>query len=310
MISKSELALAQHKIKTQPWAQRALKKLQDEADAIASDPLFFPNSEGGWNHHYVSPKTGALLEFNAKSPHHHLDPSTGEYLTGKKYDNAWNVTSMYRTADQMEKLSAAWVLTKEKKYIETIKAVFMDLARKYPNYRLHDKSMRFQPRVEPMGNHAPTGGFAFAQSINECSTFSSLAFSYDTLAGSDYLCEEEQRMMEKNIWQPLQAYLRRLMRLHPSGGNWWVWHSTGAIVIGVLMGDSELVDLGLNTERCGLAPHLFKHDYINQDGFTAELSPHYHRYAKRAFIPLAHALRRVGIDFHKIDRFKRIFDVP
>jgi hypothetical protein len=136
-----------------------------------------------------------------------------------------------------------------------------------------------------------------------------LAVSYDTVAGSGALSEAEQELIEANVWRPLQSYMRRLMVLHPSGGNWLIWNATGAVVVGVLMGDEELVDMGLNTPKYGLLPHI-RSGYINEDGFTAELSPKYHIHPFEALMRSAIATRRVGIDFYKEDRFRRSFDLP
>jgi hypothetical protein len=230
-------------------------------------------------------------------------------LTGKQYDDAWNVLSIHFTAKQQEVLAAAWTLTQDKRYAETMRTVFLDIAKKYKTYRLHDKSMVLMPPDQPIGTNALTGGYAAAQSIDECSTFTSLAFSYDTLAGSGILSEAEQQQIEENVWKPLQAYMRRLMTLHPSGGNWWVWHSCGAVVVGVLMGDAELVDMGFNAPKCGLFPVL-NDGYINEDGFTAELSPRYLAYPFEGLMRLAIATRRVGIDFYKEARFRKVFDLP
>jgi len=309
LVSSDELAVAKEKTKTQAWAAESLKKLCSQADEMVAAPQFFPESEGGWTHKYVSPKTAGKLKFDPKSPHRHLDPSTGDYLTGKQYDDAWNSYAIHTTISQQETLAAAWTLTRDQRYAKTMRLVFLDIAKKYSTYRLHDKSMRLKPDDEPVGDYAPTGGIAFSQSIGECSAFTSLAFSYDILAGSGFLSKEEQTLIETNVWKPLQSYMRRLMELHPSGGNWWIWHSSGAVVVGVLMGDEDLVDLGLNAPKCGLLPHL-RSGYINEDGFTAELSPSYHAYPFKALMHLAIATRRVGIDFYKEDRFRKAFNLP
>jgi hypothetical protein len=309
LVSPEELTAAKAKIKTQPWAAEGLKSLCAQADEIVTDPHLFPETEAGWSHKFVSPKTGEKLKFDPKSPRRHMDPSTGEYWTGQRYDEGWNVLSMHHTAKQQEILAAAWTLTQDKRYAETMHTVFLDIAKKYKTYRLHDKSMVLLPADQPIGTNAPNGGFATAQSINECDIFTSLAFSYDALAGSGVLSETEQKQIEENVWKPLQAYMRRLMKLHPSGGNWWVWHSCGAVVVGVLMGDAELVDQGLNNRKCGLIPHI-NDGYINEDGFTEELSPRYLAYPLEGLMRLAIATRRVGIDFYKEERFRKAFDLP
>jgi hypothetical protein len=309
LVSPEELTAAKAKIRSQRWAADSLKALRARADEIVANPQFFPESEGGWSHKYVSPKSAKTLQFDPKSPRRHLDSSTGEYLTGKQYDDAWNVLSVHFTAKQQEVLAAVWTLTQDKRYADMMRTVFLDIAKKYPTYRLHDKSMELLPADQPMGTNALTGGYAAAQSIDECNAFTSLAFSYDTLAGSGILSEAEQKQIEENVWKPLQAYMRRLKKLHPSGGNWWVWHSCGAVVVGVLMGDAELVDMGFNAPKCGLIPHM-NAGYINEDGFTAELSPRYLAYPFEGLMRLAIAARRVGIDFYKEARFRKVFDLP
>ncbi|MCU0858033.1 MAG: DUF4861 domain-containing protein, partial [Pontiellaceae bacterium] len=160
LVSPEELTAAKAKIKTQRWAAEGLKALCAQADEIVADPQFFPESEGGWSHKYVSPKSAKKLEFDPKSPRRHLDSSTGEYLTGKQYDDAWNVLSIHFTAKQQEVLAAAWTLTQDKRYAETMRTVFLDIAKKYKTYRLHDKSMVLLPPDQPIGTNALTGGYA------------------------------------------------------------------------------------------------------------------------------------------------------
>ena len=309
LVSPEELATAKAKIKTQPWAADSLKTLCAKADEIVANPQYFPESEGGWTHKYVSPKTAGKLEFDPKSPHRHLDPATGEYLTGKDYDDAWNSYAISLTTEQLETLATVWTLTGDRQYAETMRKVFLDIAKKYPTYRLHDKSMKLKPDNEPVGKYAPTGGYLASQSIDECNVFTSLAFSYDTLAGSGFLSDDEQKLIEKNVWQPCQSYMWRLMELHASGGNWLVWNTAGAVVIGVLMGDEKLVDKGLNAPEYGLLSHIHS-GYINEDGFTAELSPGYYAFPLKALMRLAVATRRVGLDFYKEDLFRKALDLP
>jgi hypothetical protein len=309
LISAAELAAAKEKLATQPWAQKAFARLQAEADQVIADPQLFPASESGWTHKYISPRTGERLKFDPKNPRRHLEASTGEYLVGEAYDQAWNQFAQFRTAQQQEVLAAIWSLTGDKRYAETMRTVFLDLARKYSTYRLHDKSMKLKPDGEPVGTYADTGGYATSQSIDECALFTSLAFSYDTLAGSGVLSAEEEAEIEAKVWTPLRAYMRRLMALHPSGGNWWIWHTAGAVVTGVVTGDQDLVDQGLNLPDYGLLAQL-RSGYINADGFTAELSPTYQAYPYEALMRLAMAARRVGVDFYQVARFRSGFDLP
>ncbi|AKC82095.1 hypothetical protein IMCC26134_03635 [Verrucomicrobia bacterium IMCC26134] len=309
LVSAAELAAAKEKLATQPWAKEALAHLQAQADVIIADPQFFPKSEGGWTHKYVSPQSGEQLKFDPKSPNRHLDKSAGVYLVGKGYDEAWNSFAFLGTADEQEVLAAVWSLTGDVRYAQTMRKVFLDIAQKYPGYRLHDKSMKLKPDGEPVGDYAATGGYAMSQSIDECNLFTSLAFSYDTLAGSGVLSSAEQAEIEAKVWTPLRAYMRRLLDQHPSGGNWWVWHATGAVVTGVVTGDQDLVDQGMNLPKYGMLAQL-RSGYINAEGFTAELSPDYQAYPFRALMRLSTAARRVGVDFHRVDRFRSAFDLP
>ena len=303
-MDKEEMTAAREKIRTQPWAKEALRKLREDTDKIVEDPVLFPKEESGWGHWYVCPKSGARLEFDPKEPHDHYCPVCKTTHQGELLDASWRWYAQSRAIDEQRKLATAWLLTDEAKYAEAMKRFFLDLAAKYPTYRLHDKS-----RVNFGDQADATAGRASDQTISECDLLTSLAFSYDTLAGSGVLRRVEQKQIEDNLWTPARDYMRRIMKLHPSGGNWWIWHVTGAIVLGVALGDKELMNLGVNSPNFGLMDML-GHGYINGDGFTAELSPAYYYYPLEAFVRSAMAAKRVGINLYKMPVFKRLFDLP
>ena len=304
LMNKEERSAAREKVCTQPWAKEALHKLCEEADKIVADPMLFSKQESGWAHWYVCPTSGTHLEFNPKQPHDHYCPVCKITHQGELLDVAWRWYAQSRAIDEQGTLATAWLLTDESKYAEAMKRFFLDLAAKYPTYRLHDKS-----RVNFGDQADATAGRASDQTISECDLLTSLAFSYDTLAGSGVLSQAEQRQIEDGLWKPARDYMRRIMRLHPSGGNWWIWHATGSVVLGVAFGDKELVNLGLNSPNCGLLDML-GHGYINEDGFTSELSPSYYYYPLEAFVRAAMATKRVGIDLYKMPVFKKLFDLP
>jgi hypothetical protein len=304
LVSKEEVAAAREKARTIPWAKEALLALRAEADSIAEDPAFFPKEEAGWYHWYVCPKTGEHLKFDINTPHDHYCPACKTPHQGQLLDHAWLADAMGYAVNQQVKLADAWLLTGEAKYADAMKRFFLDLAAKYPGYRLHDRRMTvFGDKAEPIA------GYARCQSIEECDMLTALAFSYDVLAGSGALTDAEQKLIEENIWKPGRNYMRRIIELHPSGGNWWIWHATGAIVLGVLGGDQELVDIGLNTPETGLLSML-RQGYVNADGFTGELSPGYHYYPFKALNRAAMATKSVGIDFYKLPIYKKLFDLP
>ena len=303
MLSLEEKAAAASKIKREPWAKAAMQKLIKDADTIVADPNFFPEKEGGWIHQYIDPKTGEELQFDPKKPHEHYSPESKTYCKGAILDAAWNSYCIDLTAKHQETLAATYLLTGNRKYAEAMKRVFLDMAEKYSKYRLHDKSMNFAT------TDAPTGGYATAQSIDECNYFTSLAISYDTLVGSGVLSKQEEEAIATKMWKPMLAYLDRLIELHPSGGNWTVWHACGAIVLGITFGDQALVSKGLNAPKYGILA-MIRSGYINNDGFTGELSPRYQLYPFKGLMRMAMAARSVGINFYQIPQFKKMFDLP
>ena len=304
LMNKEERSAAREKVRTKSWAKEALHKLCEEADKIVADPMLFSKQESGWAHWYVCPTSGTHLEFNPKRPHDHYCPVCKITHQGELLDAAWLWYAQARAVEEQTTLATAWLLTDETKYAEAMKRFFLDLAAKYPAYRLHDKSrVNFGEKAEA------TAGLANDQSIGECDLLTTMAFSYDALAGSGVLSPAEQRQIEDGLWQPARDYMRRIMKLHPSGGNWWIWHASGAIVLGVAFGDQELVDIGLNNPKCGLLDMLGQ-GYINEDGFTAEFSPTYYYYPLLGLVRTAMATKQVGIDLYKMPVFKRLFDLP
>ncbi|HEX4085764.1 MAG TPA: DUF4861 family protein, partial [Chthoniobacteraceae bacterium] len=304
LLSAEERAAAQKKVANEPWAKEALAAFLKDADGIVADPLPFPNGEAGWGGGLVSPVTGAKLLFDPKKPHEHWCPAEKAYYRGIKFDQAWNAIAMQRTADEQQKLSTAWLLTGNRKYAEALRKNFLDIAEKYSKYRRHDREMtNFGDRAEPIA------GIATSQSIEECDLLSNLAFSYDTLLGSGALSKADRQTIDGKLWKRAQDYLYRIMVLHPSGGNWWMWHACACVVVGVEMGDEKLVSIGLNQPNQGILSML-RGGYVNDDGWTSELSPGYQLYPFKAITRMMLAAQRVGIDIDKLTLFHKMFDLP
>jgi hypothetical protein len=300
-LTSQEISDIKNKIQTQTWAKQAWVNLLQASDGYIKEPFYFPEGEGGWTHQFVSPVSGAILVFDKNSPHKHYDATAKLYYEGKQYDNAWNSFAMEEVARRMEVLAIVALVSGDKKYANALKILYLDAAEKYEKYRIHDRSFNvFGDKADDIA------GRAMSQSIDECNLLSKLALSYSGLLATNILLPSEQEIIEKKLWGNANKLLHRILDKHPSGGNWWVWHSMGGFVVGLLTNDEPLINQAINDPKIGVLKML-RSNYINQDGIVNENSPGYQLYAMMAISRMALISKHIGFGFEKISAVEKGF---
>lgn len=300
LLNPQEIHELKERIQSEPAAKRTYGQLLQKAEDFLARPQRFPELEGGWSHNFVCPKCSCKLSYRQESPRLHLCKECKKEWQSNKLAQAWNAISFGRVSSQMELLGAVALLSNEPRFASALKEAWLDLARKYPNYRPHEKDMKF--RAEPLS----TAGRATSQSIEENDMLSKLAYSWDALLATQTLSEAERELIENNVWKVANPYCHRVLDLHGSGGNWWVWHNTGALAVGIVTRDLKLIDKALNMPKSGIVAML-EADYVREDGLVDERSAGYQAYAMLALSRMAHLSSRVGLALHKHPRIQAAY---
>lgn len=301
MLSAQETSEAKYKIQNLPWARSIWMDLKRQVDRYVEHPLYFPEGEGGWIHDYVCPLSGARLQYDRNSPHKHFCPVCKKFYEGVALDRAWNSMAMNETAGIMEQLAVACILSDDLKYMQALGAYYLDVAEKYDHYRVHDRSFNL------FGDKAGAiAGRAMSQSIDECNLLTKLAFSYDVLQHSNVLSKPDQEIIKTKLWGNANTLLHRILDLHPSGGNWWVWHSAGGLVVGLFTDDKPLIDQAINDPKTGILK-MIRSGYLNEDGIAGENSSGYQLFAMMAITRMAIISKHLEMGFENIPSVQKAF---
>ncbi|RMF29727.1 MAG: heparinase, partial [Bacteroidetes bacterium] len=190
-------------------------------------------------------------------------------------------------------------LTGEERYAAYVREVLLEYARLFPTLDLH-----------PTRRSYATGKI-FWQCLNDANWLVYVSQAYDCVY--DYLSAEERQTLERDLFRPLADFLsvenpQFFNRIH----NHSTWGNAAVGMIGLVMGDEELVNRALyglewanipedlrdndggfiRIEGQTKAGFLAQLDYsFSPDGYFTE-GPYYLRYAIFPFLVFARALER------------------
>jgi hypothetical protein len=210
---------------------------------------------------------------------------------------------MEEVSRRMEVLAIVALVSNDKRYANALKVLYLDAAEKYDKYRIHDRSFKV------FGNEADDiAGRAMSQSIDECNLLSKLALSYSGLLSTNILLPLEQEVIETKLWGNANKLMHRILDKHPSGGNWWIWHSAGGFIVGLLTDDTPLINKAINDPKIGILKML-RSNYINSDGIVNENSAGYQLFVMMAISRMALISKHIGFGFEKIPSVEKAFHV-
>lgn len=192
-------------------------------------------------------------------------------------------------ASRLFRVALAHSLTGERRYAEWTRDGLVAYAKIYPGMSLMNHRMKI---------------FGAGQSpLFEAMWMVQLAQAYDLVAGSGVFEPAQKALVEKDLLRASTVCFKiddyahdpRVSDLHYRCYNFQAWHLSAVGLVGLALGDRELVDWAVNS-RYGLA-HLIAHD-IRDDGLFWERSPSYHRFVMSALLPFTEALWRSGVDVY------------
>ncbi|MGB5166331.1 MAG: alginate lyase family protein [Woeseiaceae bacterium] len=204
----------------------------------------------------------------------------------------------------IQKAGALYQILEDKKYARYVRDMLFQYEAMYKDLPLHPKTRSY------------ARGKLFWQCLNDANWLVYVSQAYDAVY--DYLSEAERDTLENNLLRPFADHIsisnpRFFNRIH----NHSTWANAAVGMIGLVMGDDELVDralYGLSPEEFDLDPGLKDDDggYIfdpqGRAGFLANLDepfspdgyhtegPYYQRYAMYPFLVFAQGLHNVRPD--------------
>ena len=275
------------------WGASILDGFRKTVAERQKHPMDVPTLEGGHGHHYFCPVHNTQFVFDWDSPKGHYCTLCKKKWTGvDKYDWAW-VNFVH--GENLRYLMAnmyLYLATGEKSHAVRIKNLLLDLAAKYPAYKIHDRERNYTPGYS---------GKLFSQSLDESVWAIDAARAY--LVAASEMTGSERRQIETGFLRPCADLL---LSSHDKG-NWQVWHNGGIIALGVALKDDSIIDLALNKPVLGY--HAMMEKCVYADGWWNEGSVVYHFYPLRSLLLSAEALRCRKIDLYD-EKLKNMFMSP
>ena len=257
------------------WGSSILKNLEDIIKEREKHSLEIPVLEGGHGHDYFCPIHNTQFLFDWDSPKSHYCAVCKKKWSGvDRYDWAWVNFVHGANLDYLKANMYLYLATGKTKYAHKITSMLLDLSKKYPTYKIHDRERKYNPG---------TSGKLFSQSLDEAVWAIDAARAY--LVASETMNSEERRQIKCGFLQPCAD----LLMSSRDKGNWQVWHNGGIIALGVSLKSDSIIHVAL--DRPVLGYYDMQKYHVYDDGWWNEGSVVYHFYPLRAILLSAEALR-------------------
>lgn len=288
--SAEEIAAANRKADTHPWARSARSRIVGAAETALKTPLDIPDKGGQWPHWYSCSKDGARLATD--SPVRHRCPVCGTVYSGEPYDSVPLYGIHSRNSTAARNLALAFRLTGRAEFAGRAIAILTGYAARYRSY----------PRHNINGEDKVGGGKLMAQTLDESVWLIPMAQAYSLVAGE--MSQEQRDRVEADLLRPAADVIREhKMAIH----NIQCWKNSAVGLVGFVTGSKELIEEAIDDPDRGFRAQIARG--VTDDGMWWEGSAGYHVYTLQALWPLAEAARHAGIDLYS-DRYSRMFDAP
>lgn len=214
-------------------------------------------------------------------------PTCEKTYSGPVYDGAVYNLQHDELAGAARSLGIVYGIEKDREYAEKAAEILLRYADAYP------------------GPHTDIrNGGMYLQSLGESVWIIALAQAYDLIYYSRCLGDDDRERIERDLFRAVAEGLAKM----PMEGNWGSWHLSALGVIGLAIKDPSMVRQALDAFGSQMAEQL------GDDGLWPE-SVHTHFYALTAFVYLAEACQRAGIDIYNWEpkpgkSLKTMFNAP
>lgn len=283
------------------WARAHWEAIRKKAVQELDKETALPPRGGNWFHWYACPEHGCSLSTGKQVGEwqwEHKCPVGGEIRLGDTskssadYDGC--VISRHHDGWSRAMLvtGVAYQMTGDARYAGKCRDIALAYAEKYPTYPIHDNS-----GAPKLG--ARIGSQNLDESVWLIQVCQGLDLVWDTLT------QAEREAITNRLLLPSA---REVIMPHPHGvHNIQCWRNSAMGLVGLLVGDAELVNYAINNAGTGFRAQMEKG--VTPDGCWYEGAWGYHFYTMSAIWGLTEAARNCGIDLY-CPEYKRMFDAP
>jgi oligo-alginate lyase len=275
------------------WADTALEKLRQQAEACWEQPIQIPLLGGGWSHDYNCPNDGdRLIRIDR---HHHRCPTCSSVWSGSPWDDVAvsNEHHYYSTSSRV--MAVVYAITGEERAADWAKQVLLFYAEHYENYAFHDR----------FGGASKVSGKVMCQSLSESSWLIPLAQAYVILKQYTVWSKKESELIEQKLMLPAVSVLDR----NPMGiSNWQSYHNAARAWIAAATDRRDLLEQAVYDSENGFMFQM--ENSLSDDGFWYEGAWGYHFYTMVAQVQLVLAAQYMGLDVYHHPRFQSMFRAP
>ena len=197
-------------------------------------------------------------------------PVCGKTYSGPEFDGAVYCLQHNHLAGAARSLAVVYGIEKDRAYAEKAAEIILKYTDVYPG-----------PHTDPV-----TGGM-YRQSLDEAEWLIALAQAYDLIYYSRCIPDEDKERVEQKLFRAAGESLGSLCM----DGSWGAWHLSAFGVAGLAIKDASMVRRALDAFATQISTQL------GDDGIWPE-SVDYHFYVLTAYIFLAEACQRAGIDMY------------
>ncbi len=250
--------------------------------------VVIPGRGGCLQDFYCECGTRLTLPDDVQAAPEYSCPACGKTSSGERYDNAIRHIQHNRLAGAVLSLAIAFGIEKDRAYARKAAEILLEYAKVYP------------------GPHttATTGGM-IRQSMDEAEWIISLAQAYDLIYYARVLNDEQRQFIEQRLLGRVAEGLAAI----ESKGLWHSWHLSAVGVVGLAVQDVSLLRYALAAFGRQIA------DELGEDGLWSE-SVHCNHFSQMAaYVNLAEACCRAGIDIYNYESssgksLKAMFNAP
>lgn len=290
IVRSDELPAVRERIADDPDARSWWEAFRARLDAELEKPVEIPKTGGQWPHWMTCKTCGSHIRSTA--PTAHVCEGCGQAYSGWPYDDCYVTTVHNRLRNTVGDCALAWLVTRDRRYVERVKAILLGYAEVYETYAWHWQEGEVPPKTR--------GARAFSQVLEEAVWLIPLLEGYDAIRTE--LTEAERRTILEHLIRPATETCTSRCA---EWSNHEAWHLAAYGKAGLVLGDERLVDRAINGPYGALAQ--LQHCVLD-DGCWFEGSFAYHFYTMSALTPFFRSLRNLGYEVPA--RYREMFLAP
>ncbi|WP_303009310.1 alginate lyase family protein [Coprobacter fastidiosus] len=262
------------------WGTKIVGMLKERVDERVRYGFDIPDKSTGRSQNYICPVHKKLFKFELDKPHDHYCPDCGKSYKSDFFDACWRNIYQHNMQYFIVDCGYLYLATKDKKYFDYLKEIFLEYADKYPQYPVYTKEQVAKSYYL---------GRMFEQWLEDAMWFSDVCPIYEIIR--DGLTQQEREKIEKNLFQEAADMITARRGQH----NWQAWNNAMRTSLAVTLKNDEMMDYAVNGS-VGYIEEFKKMVY--DDGWYKEASPGYHYFPLKALLQTANAARACGIDLY------------